>query len=126
MSTQGIYNNIMKENISIKKNKTIFNSIKTGIKEGILIQQVPNFLIKFDSLIWVKIFKILGVITTSYILSSKFELLKTYNIHNLNNEIFYVSSFISIIYLIYRIFYSVASIIYTIKLFKNKKHWVIN
>lgn len=108
------------------KNKTIFNSIKIGIKEGFKIQTVPSFLKIFDSLIWVKIFKFVGIITTSYILSSKFNLLKTYNIHNLNDEIFIISSVISISYLIYRVFYSITVVIYTIKLFKDKKHWLVN
>ena len=108
------------------KTKTIFNSIKIGIREGISIQKVPNFLINFDNLIWVKIFKLLGIITTSYILSSKFSLLKSYNIYNLNFEIFIISSVISIIYLIYRIFYHFTVVVYTFKLFKNKQHWVVN
>ena len=41
-----------KAKIKIKiKTKTIFNSIKIGIREGISIQKVPNFLINFDNLI---------------------------------------------------------------------------
>lgn len=104
------------------KNKTIYTRIKIGIMEGISIQQVPNYLKNFDNLILVKIFKILGIISTSYILSSKFNILKTYNIYNLNNEIFYVASFISILYLFYRLFYSFSVVVYTIKLFKNKQH----
>lgn len=108
------------------KNKSIFNRIKIGIKEGLFIQQTPNYLKDFDKLILVKIFKFLGLISTSYILSSKFHLLKNYDIHNLNNEIFYVASFISILYLFYRVFYSISVVVYTIKLFKNKQHWVIN
>lgn len=128
---QFFLNPINTRNISSKakikiKTKTIFNSIKIGIREGISIQKVPNFLINFDNLIWVKIFKLLGIITTSYILSSKFSLLKSYNIYNLNFEIFIISSVISIIYLIYRIFYHFTVVVYTFKLFKNKQHWVVN
>ena len=66
------------------KNKTILNRIMIGIREGIAMQQVPNFLLHFNNLIWVRIFKILGIISTSVILSNKFHLLKRYNIHDLN------------------------------------------
>ena len=57
---------------------------------------------------------------SSYILSSKFNLLKNYNIYDLNTEIFYVSIVFSLIYLIYRFIYSVSVIVYRIKLFKDK------
>ena len=66
------------------KNKTILNRIMIGIREGIAMQQVPNFLLHFNNLIWVRIFKLLGIISTSVILSNKFHLLKRYNIHDLN------------------------------------------
>ena len=106
------------------KNKTILNRIMIGIREGIAMQQVPNFLLHFNNLIWVRIFKILGIISTSVILSNKFHLLKRYNIHDLNYEIFIIASIISILYLSYRIFYHFVSIVYIIKLFTDKKHWV--
>lgn len=106
--------------------KTLLQRVWVGIKEGATMQIVPEYLKNFDNLIWVKIYKFLGVITTSYILSSKYDLLKLYNIHDLNHEIFIVSSFISITYLLYRLYYSVSVVIYVFILFKNKKHWVVN
>ena len=88
------------------KIKNIFTSILKGIREGQKLELIPKKLQDFNNLIFVKVFRFLGAVSTSVILSSKFNLLKAYNIYDLNIEIFYISMFFSLIYLFYKLIFN--------------------
>ena len=101
-------------------------SIIKGIKEANETDYIPQKIQNFNNLIIVRIFKFLGFISTSIILSSNFNLLKTYNIHNLNVEIFYIATFFSLIYLSYRLIFSFLILKRIFFAFKNKEYIVRN
>ena len=106
--------------------KNILNRITKGIREANNIDLTPKEFQKINSLKFVKIFKFLGIFSTSVILSSKFQLLKTYNIYDLNNEILYLSMFFSIIYIIYRLIFNFFVLKKIFFIFKNKEYEVLN
>lgn len=104
----------------------IFKRVWKGVAEGNSLEMVPKHVKEFNNLKLVKFFRFAGIFSTTYLLSSDWNILKKYNIYDLNEEIFYIAMFFSFIYIIYRVVYTFYVIKETYYIFKNKKYYVIN
>jgi hypothetical protein len=104
--------------ISPKPQKTILKRAINGIVSGWNMPILPDKVAKFDSNIYVKIFKVFGALSTFYILSGLG--LRSYPIY------FYIGIALSLPYVIYRIVLVFFIIKQYISNLKNGKHIVRN
>jgi len=100
--------------ISPKPQKTILNRAINGIVSGWNIPILPEKIVKFNRIKYVRIFRVIGALSTFYILSGLG--IKSYLI------IYYVSIALSLPYVIYRIFLVFFIIIQYISNINNGKY----
>ena len=96
--------------------KNIFKRIYRGLYEGYKLEKVPKFLVDFESKISVKLFKLLGSISTIFVVS--------WIAISYNKIFFYIGLFFPLPYLLYKLFYTLCIPIEMYNIIRDKKYQV--
>lgn len=95
----------------VLKTKPIIIRLITGFKKGYNTPTLPNNILKFQSLIYIRIFRFLGGISFLFILSKQYL--------NYNFYLLYVCFFFSFLFTIYHIIITYYRCIHTIKVLRS-------